>query len=337
MMETMPKIAWTNTLTGEVTYFNKHWYTYTGLDEEHSLGWAWGSVIHPDDLDCSVKQYNSIIASDQKGGFETRKQRADGDYRWHLIRMQPVVNDIGEIQLWVGVATDIQELKNLQQQKDDFISIASHELKTPVTSLKVALQLLDRIKNEPQAATFSKLIMQANKSLDKMGTLIEDLLNVSKLNQGQLHLNKTTFNLNELVGDCCQHVRIEGAYSITTTGDTKLAVYADAERVEQVITNFINNAIKYAPDSREIVINIIRVGDTARISVTDTGPGIAPEKKPHLFERYYRVDSAGVQFSGLGLGLYISSEIVKRHGGEIGVDTEVGKGSTFWFTIPLKS
>ncbi|MGZ3945473.1 MAG: ATP-binding protein [Mucilaginibacter sp.] len=336
IMATMPQIAWTNNPEGEVTFFNRHWYVYTGLSGQQSTGWGWASAIHPDDLSYASAQYRSILESAEEGEFETRKRRSDGEYRWHLVRMQPVANEAGETQLWVGTATDVDDLKNLQQQKDDFISIASHELKTPVTSLKMSLQLLDRTKDNPSPSVAAKLIGQANKSLDRVGVLIDDLLNVSKLNHGQLHLSKTRFNISELVNECCQYIRIESEYSIITEGDPQLEAVADAERIEQVIVNFVNNAIKYAPLSKEIRIKIEKAGDMARISVSDKGPGIQTEKIPHLFERYYRVDSQGIQFSGLGLGLYISSEIVKRHGGQIGVDSEVGKGSTFWFTIPLE-
>ena len=336
MMETMPQIAWTSTPEGEITFFNRRWYVYTDLDEEQSLGWGWTSVVHPDDLPYASENYKTILESGKDGEFEARKKRSDGTYRWHLMRMQPVRNASNELSLWVGTATDIHELKNLQQQKDDFISIASHELKTPVTSLKVSLQLLDRNKENPTAPIIPKLIGQANKSLDRVSILIEDLLNVSKLNQGQLHLNKTQFNINQVINDCCQHVRLDGAYSIIIEGDQKLEAYADAERVEQVMVNFVNNAIKYAPESKEIRVKIEKQNQLAKVSVSDKGPGIPPEKVPHLFDRYYRVDSQGMQFSGLGLGLYISSEIIKRHSGQIGVDTEEGKGSTFWFTIPLK-
>ena len=336
MMETMPKIAWTNTLGGEATFFNKHWYDYTGMTEEQSIGWGWAAAIHPDDLPYFTENYKKILKSGGKGGFEAREKRANGDYRWHQVRMQPVINDAGEVQLWVGVATDIHELKNLQQQKDDFISIASHELKTPITSLKASLQLLDKLKETPSVLTVPKLITQANKSLGRLNVLVEDLLNVSKLNQGQINLKKEPFNIQQLINDCCQYIRIEDIYSVVVTGDVKLQANADPKRIEQVVINFLNNAIKYAPASKEINIKIEKAGSLAKVSVTDKGPGIHPDKVPHLFDRYFRVDDSGIQFSGLGLGLYISAEIIKRHGGQIGVDTEVGKGSTFWFTISIK-
>jgi two-component system CheB/CheR fusion protein len=335
IMETMPQIAWVSSPDGEISFFNKQWYEFTGLTYEESIRWGWTSRIHPDDLPLAAQKYREILESGQEGEFENRKQRHDGVYRWHLARIQPVKDPGGEIQMWVGTATDIHELKTLQQQKDDFISIASHELKTPITSLKASLQLLDRLKDNPTAQAVPKLIFQANKSLGKLSVLVEDLLNVSKLNQGQLSLYKTNFNIYQLINDCCQYIRVENVYSITVTGDKDLEVFADSHRIEQVMVNLLNNAMKYAPQSKEIIIHIEKADEMARISVSDRGPGIEPVKVPHLFDRYFRVDSEGMQFSGLGLGLYISSEIIKRHDGQIGVDTEIGKGSTFWFTVPL--
>ena len=113
-----------------------------------------------------------------------------------------------------------------------------------------------------------------------------------------------------------------------------LQVCADAERIGQVLVNFVNNAIKYAPDSKEVQINIVKIDNMAKVSVIDKGLGISPDKIPHLFDRYFRVDNSGSQYSGLGLGLYIIAEIIKKHGGQIGADSEMGKGSTFWFTLP---
>ncbi|MBD1384422.1 PAS domain-containing protein [Mucilaginibacter rigui] len=234
-----------------------------------------------------------------------------------------------------GTMIDITESKAYDQQKDDFISIASHELKTPVTSLKAALQLLDRMKANPSPQVLPKLIEQSNRSMDKISTLIEDLLNLSRMNEGQLKLDKTKFTIAHMLNQCCNHVRVAGKHELILQGDEKLEVKADEHRVDQVIVNMVNNAVKYAPNSKQIVFNVEKVGNMARISVKDTGPGIAPDKIVHLFERYYRTDASGYQNSGLGLGLYISAEIIRKHGGEIGVDSELGKGSTFWFTLPL--
>lgn len=227
-----------------------------------------------------------------------------------------------------------EKTQELLKQKDDFISIASHELKTPITTLTASLQILNRMKDNPSKALPS-LIERANKSLDKVNILIKDLLNVTQFNNGQLHLNKSQFILSELLDDCCSHVRAEAGYILNTVGDLELQVFADAQRIAQVIVNFVNNAVKYAPESKEILITIEKVNGMAKVSVADKGSGIPEDKIPHIFDRYFRVDEKGSQYSGLGLGLYISAEIIRKHSGQIDAESELGKGSTFWFTLPL--
>lgn len=335
MMETIPQIAWTNTVEGEVTFYNQRWFNYTGLDRKQSITWDSENVIHPDDLKYALKQYKLITQTSDGGEFQIRGKRADGLFRWHLIRLVPIRGEEGELQLWVGTATDIEELRLLQQQKDDFISIASHELKTPLTSLKASLQLLNRMKADSSPVMLPNLIGQANKSLDKVSVLIQDLLNSSKVNEGQLHLNKKIFTISRVIEDCCLNENAKGFYTIRAEGEMEMEVFADKGRIDQVVVNFVNNAVKYAPNSREICIKVEKVNDMAKVSIIDKGPGISAEKLPHLFDRYYRVDGSGNQYSGLGLGLYISSEIVKKHNGFIGVESEIGKGSTFWFTLPI--
>ncbi len=128
-----------------------------------------------------------------------------------------------------------------------------------------------------------------------------------------------------------------GKHKLTLQGDQGLKMWADEVRIDQVVVNLVNNAVKYAPDQREIYLIVEDLGDWVKVSVKDNGPGISKDKLAHLFDRYYRVDYSGVQYSGLGLGLYISAEIIKKHNGKIGVDSEVGKGSTFWFTLPKKT
>ena len=258
-----------------------------------------------------------------------------GRERFYIsINAAPIYNEKGEVISGIGTFMDVTNRRKAIQQKDEFISVASHELKTPVTSLKASLQMLSRMKDKP-SAKLPELIDQACKSLDKVSTLVSALLNSSKITEGQLQLNKSEFVLSELVNDCCIYIRNAGIHSLVTEGDLQLKVYADPNRIEQVIVNFVNNAVKYSPDSRDIRIKIEKIDNSAKVSVADKGPGIPQEKLDHLFDRYYRVDSSGSQYSGLGLGLYISSEIIKRHAGAIGVNSKRGEGSTFWFTIPL--
>jgi PAS domain S-box-containing protein len=257
----------------------------------------------------------------------------DGVIRW--VRATGKLYDDGKGQgNFSGIVQDITQRKTEEQRKDDFLSIASHELKTPVTSLKGSLQLLNRHKTNLSHPSIPLLISQAYVSVEKLTDLIDDLLNTTKSNQGQLHLNYTEFTIAEMLEKCCHHIRVAGKYELVLQGDVSLKISADEMRIDQVVVNLVNNAVKYAPSERKIYLIVEDLSDKVKISVKDTGPGIPKDKVVHLFERYYRVDYSGAQYSGLGLGLYISAEIIKKHGGEIGVDTELGKGSTFWFTIP---
>ncbi|MDB5061921.1 MAG: domain S-box protein [Mucilaginibacter sp.] len=335
ILNSIPQIAWTNTIGGDVDFYNQRWYDYTGLDFEQTKAWGWKEVIHPDDIQFNLDKLSAIMNSDSAGEFEIREKRFDGIYRWHLIRIEPLKDKEGKVVLWIGTATDIQDIKDMQQQKDDFISIASHELKTPLTTLKATLQLMDQLKEKTSHVMLPQLIEQANKSMDKTSRLVEDLLNASRLNQGQLKLNKSVFTLSETLSRCSLYVESTNKYELILQGDTELHVIADEYQIDQVIINLINNAIKYAPLSLKIYLIIQKDLNMAKISVKDNGPGIAPDLVPLLFNRYSRANPSGYQYSGMGLGLYIGAEIIKNHGGQIGVDSELGNGSTFWFTLPL--
>lgn len=335
MIETIPQIAWTNTIKGKVIFYNQRWYDYTGLNNKQTQLAGFNFVIHPDDLQNSIVSFSAILKTKKGGEFQTRGKGADGLYRWHLVRLMPILDEGGKMHLWIGTATDIEELRILQQQKDDFISIASHELKTPITTLKASLQILDRLKDKSASPTLAKLIVQANKSMEKVNVLIDDLLNASMANNGQLHINRQQFLLTDVITESCQDIRVQAEYNLITIGDLSLKVNADPIRIEQIIVNFVNNAIKYASNSKHITISIEKQGIMAKVSVIDQGAGIAKEKLPYLFDRYFRAEDRETNYNGLGLGLYICAEIIKKHNGKIGVDSAVGKGSTFWFTLPL--
>jgi signal transduction histidine kinase len=171
-------------------------------------------------------------------------------------------------------------------------------------------------------------------SVEKITNLIDDLLNTTRTNEGQLHLNYSFFTISHMLNQCCQHIRMGGKHELILQGDAALQIYADEARIDQVVVNFVNNAAKYAPSQKQIFLIIEDLGDRAKISVKDTGPGIPLDRVSHIFDRYYRADYGGAQYSGLGLGLYISAEIIRKHKGEIGVNSKPGEGSNFWFTLP---
>ena len=337
MLETMVQISWTNTPTGEVKYYNQRWYEYTGLTFEVTKEFGWAAAIHPDDLERTLIEYKKAIETGQLLELETRLKRHDGTYRWFLSRARPLHDENNETTMWVGTATDIDEIKLLQQQREEFISIASHELKTPLTSLSGSLQILNKVIKKETDTPFiiSKLVNSSNNHLKKVINLVNDLLSSTRIEQGQLILNKSSFVISEMISNCCDHIRMGGTYNLHLQGDLDLTIFADEHKIDQVVVNLVNNATKYAPNSTEIILTIAQEGDKARVTVQDFGPGILPEKVPHLFDRFFRADNSGIQYSGLGLGLYISQQIIEQHGGEIGVESTLGEGSTFWFAIPI--
>ena len=267
--------------------------------------------------------------------LDTRLLKKDGSVIWcHVTSI--LFEDHGKT-LGYTILEDVTGQHNLKLQKDEFISVASHELRTPITSLKANLQLINRIleKEADPPEKLTQLARSAELNTAKLSNLVSDLLNLTKLEQGELILNKSSFKLSELIEKCCNHIRLAGKYLIVHKGDLVLEVCADENKMDQVLVNLVNNAVKYAPESKEILIEIEKLEGKAKISVTDRGKGILPETISHLFYRFYQINKDRHHSTGLGLGLFISSEIIKKHGGEIGVESEPGKGSTFWFTIPI--
>lgn len=333
LLNAIPQIAWTNLPNGEANFYNEQWHSYTGIGAGISHGIALSETIHPDDLNYHNEQYSSILETKENGSYEIRQKAANGNHRWFLIHMQPIKDEEEQVLFWIGTATDIHELKLLQQKKDDMINIASHELKTPVASLKASMQLLHRMKHN-SSEKMQNLIDVAGRSTDKVSGLINDLLNPEQLKDGGLPLRKVCVNLFSLVKNCCETDFKDESHDIIVSGDKNVQVNVDVKRIEQVITNFVTNALKYAPESGIIHIDIKKLNDKVKVSVTDKGKGIPADQLRFLFDRYYRVAGYSDQ-EGLGLGLYISSEIIAKHAGKIGVESIVGQGSTFWFTLPF--
>lgn len=261
----------------------------------------------------------------------------DGSLHWMSASGLPGYDHEGNPAHMNGVTIDITKRKNYEAQKDDFLGIASHELKTPITSLKGTIQLLTRLKANLDHEMVPRLIDQAAGSMKKLNALVDDLLNMHRISEGQLELEKETFNVFKMMDNCCSDIRFTGNYNFVIEGDREASVFADENRIEQVIINFVNNAIKYAPNSRDIFLSVETTDNQqVKISVKDNGDGIDPAVQPFIFDRYYRASHHGKKYSGLGLGLYISSEIIRRHEGDIGVESTLGKGSRFWFTLPAK-
>ncbi|MBS1502014.1 MAG: PAS domain S-box protein [Bacteroidetes bacterium] len=331
-------MTWTNLPDGSFNYFNQRWYDYTGLSLEESVGWGWKAALHPDDEAITMAKLMTALQSGEPFEVENRyKCKADGVYRWHLNRATPLRNENGDIIFWVGTATDIDDQKRAMERKDEFIGVASHELKTPLTSLKGYLQLMSAQAKDVLAPQTKNYLDRANNSVHKLQHLVEDLLDVSKINAGKLNYTLEAIDLKDIVASCMENAaNMYGSFEFTVGNDLPLKVMGNAERLEQVLMNFLNNAVKYSKDDKRIIVKTARIDGWGRVSVTDFGIGLKKDQQLRIFDRFYRVDDRKYMTSGLGMGLYISAQIIHTHGGTIGVESEFGKGSTFHFDLRIR-
>jgi two-component system CheB/CheR fusion protein len=336
LTDNIPQMTWTNLPNGEVTFYNQRWYTYTGLSHEETEGWGWKDVVHPEDLPLTIERYKAALETGGIFEVENRYKKADGTYRWHLNRGIPLKNEHGEILFWVGTATDIEQQKQEMDKKDEFIGIASHELKTPLTSLKGYLQIMSIYRKEDIPATIKQYIDKANISINKLHHLINDLLDVSKIQAGRLTYLLTDVNLANMIATGVENAtHIYPGFHFEHDIEPELMVHGNPERLEQVLMNLISNATKYSDEGGKIIVKAYKLDGHVRVSVTDFGIGLSEEQREKIFERFYRVEDKTYSTSGLGMGLYISSEIIKHHKGIINVESQLKKGSTFYFELPL--
>ena len=232
---------------------------------------------------------------------------------------------------------DITERKQLEQQKDEFVSIASHELKTPITSVKAYTQILGQRFRKTEDTKSVELVEKMDAQLDKLTNLIGDLLDITKIEAGRIRFHESYFDFNELVEENVEELqRTTEKHLIVKELQPSRTVYGDHDRLSQVLTNFISNAIKYSPTADKIIVKTVVDKYNTTLRVEDFGVGLSQEDQAKVFERFYRVGGPDqATYPGLGLGLYIASEIIKRHKGRVWVESKPGKGSTFCFSLPM--
>ena len=337
LADSMPQHIWTADPDGNLNYYNKSVLDYSGLTLEqlHSDGWL--QIVHPEDREKNIKEWIYSVTSGADFLLEHRFRRFDGQYRWQLSRAVPQKDKNGNIQMWVGTSTDIHNIKELEQQKDYFISMASHELKTPVTSIKGYIQILQSIYINKEDDFLKNTLKIIDKQVLVLTKLLTELLDLSKIKAGSLELSKEYFDLPELIKEINEEIKlINPRHTICFTPEESLTVFADRQRISQVLINFLNNAIKYAPNSETIVVRMIKGATEIKVFVQDFGIGITKTDQQKIFERFYRAEGVSEKtFPGFGIGLFIAAEIITRHGGTVGVESELGKGSSFFFSLPL--
>ena len=238
----------------------------------------------------------------------------------------------------LAFALDITERKELEMKKDEFMSIASHELCTPLTSIKGYTQILERIIQQMGDHRLHAYLKKTNTYVDRLNSLIIELLDVSKIQAGKLIMNFESVPFEQFVKESIDTLKhFSSKHTIEYHGRIDETLLIDRNRLEQVFTNLVTNAIKYSPNGKKIEIRVKKGHDAIIVSIKDDGIGISKKDQENLFNRFYRVESSTNHFSGLGIGLYISREIINRHGGDIWVRSKKGEGSEFFFSLPIKA
>ncbi len=336
LAENIPVIVWSALPDGELNYFNKRWYEYTGLTESESMGSGWFSAMHSDDVEQAIEAWNFSTGSGNRFQIECRiKKSGDDIYRWHFAHALPFKNKNGYIEGWFGICTDIDHQKKTIEEKDDFISMASHELKTPVTTLKGFTQiLLQGFKESGNEQASSALTIMDNQ-ITKLTRLITDLLDATKINAGQMKYDEQVFDFNTLVHETVYEMKLAADdHPIKTVLSETKMIKGDRNRIGQVLTNLIANAVKYSPKGSAVIISSVAKNRKIQCCVEDFGSGIPQEKHSRLFTRFFRVSEDKTNtFPGMGLGLYISMGIIKKHHGNMWLQSEPDHGSRFFFSL----
>ncbi|HEY4036889.1 MAG TPA: ATP-binding protein [Ktedonobacteraceae bacterium] len=246
---------------------------------------------------------------------------------------------IEDTETCMGFVLDISERKELDKRKDELISMASHELKTPVTSLKGFISLLERRLSTQGNQQELYYITRVNAQVNKLTKLINDLLDLSRMQTGKLAYREEHFEMNTLVHEIIENVQgTTQTHHLLIEEQTQVETFGDRDRIGQVVTNLLNNAIKYSPQASTILTRIAKDQNNILVSIQDFGIGIAKEHQDKIFERFYQVtDPEEKTYPGLGIGLYISYEIIKRHGGQMWVESQKGHGAIFHFTLPISA
>lgn len=287
-----------------------------------------------------IQKIVSNIENDEKKLLKSYSQNTTiSMYRTYITILISSLLSIGLVFLiFYLIKRELEFRIGKEKRKDEFVSMATHELKTPITSLQIFVQVLEKRLTSLNDKKAQRYIVQIITQVDRLKNLINDLLDVSRLQVGKMKFEKEYFNLEKMTRDLVESFQhTTDRHKIIVRGKIKQPVLGDEDRISQVLTNLLSNAIKYSPNAHKIVISLSQTAKAAIISIQDFGIGIPEISKANIFERFYRVHGESEkEFQGLGMGLYISQEIIKRHKGKLWFESVKDKGSTFYFSLPLR-
>jgi PAS domain S-box-containing protein len=350
---TSPALVWMAGTDKLCTWFNETWLKFTGRSLEQEIGNGWAAGVHPDDLERCLETYTTSFDKRQPFIMEYRLRRYDGEYRWIMDPGIPRYDFKGNFVGYIGSCLDITErkqteskmlemetLKQLNRAKSELLANVSHELRTPLASIKGFVETLIEPDVKWSRKQQLEFLQSANVEVDRLTFLIKDLLDMSRLDSGKMALDKRSWTVQEVL-DSSKNVATSLAethkllYSLA--GDLPI-ISADKSRLGQVITNLVENAVKFSAEGSIIIIGVKKAEGAVIFSVEDHGEGMSEEVRNNLFNRFYQAERVvSGKTRGTGLGLAICKGIVEAHGGTIWVESQVGQGSKFSFSIPFNS
>jgi PAS domain S-box-containing protein len=324
------------TLESVITSWNGGAERLFGYKAEEIIGETIYKLIPKDRQDEEPQILSRLKTGERLSHFETKRLTKDGRLIDVSITVSPVKDLTGNIIGLSKIARDITERKLDETRKNDFIGMASHELKTPLTSLTAILQVAHgRLKNSDDSF-LAGAVEKANIQVKRMTAMINGFLNISRLEAGKILIEKQTFDLDQLLHELLDETKlIVSTHHFSFIGSQPVEIVADRDKITSVISNLVSNSVKYSPRGNMIQIELQVGDDDVIVGVKDEGMGIKPQDLEKIFDRYYRVENTDTRhISGFGIGLYLSAEIIMRHNGKIWAESEAGKGSTFYFSLP---
>ncbi|HXS55014.1 MAG TPA: PAS domain-containing sensor histidine kinase [Hanamia sp.] len=337
MANAAPVLIWLSGTDRHFSFFNKTWLDFTGRTKEQEQGNGWLDGVHMDDRERCIGVYLDSFDKQQEFEVEYRLRRQDGKYRWMLENGVPYYDDNKIFSGFIGSCVDVSEIKEQEKRKDQFITTASHELKTPLTSLQVYLHLISEYLNENDDNKYAGYAKNAVMQAKKLTDLINQLLDLSRIQADSLNFQWSVFSFKKSVTDIVQKIQLTtSSHKIEITGNCDAMVRGDQERLSHAMENLLTNAIKFSKDKDKILVKLSQDTKNVYVSVIDFGIGIDNNDLSQIFHRFYRVSGATEEtFPGMGIGLYLSKQIIERHGGKISVESIKNKETKFNFQIPL--
>jgi PAS domain S-box-containing protein len=345
MADSAPVLLWIADANKLCSFFNQSWLNFRGRTLEQEIGNGWQTGVHPEDLPDCLNIYTTAFDERKSFQMEYRLQRADGEYRWILNTGRPRFLPDGSFAGYIGSCVDISDRREVEKLKDEFISVVSHELRTPLTSIQGALDLLagGALADRPEYA--QHMLHIAAKNADRLVRLINDMLDIERIESGKVTMTKQICDAAELISSAVDAMENMAQQAKVTLSVSPLSAYvwADPDRIIQVFTNLLSNAIKFSPAGSTIWLtaeleNRQDFTSTKNIlfKIKDQGRGIPVDKIETIFGRFQQVDASDSRKKGgTGLGLAICRSIVQHHDGRIWAESTAGEGSTFCFTLPL--